>query len=304
MRSIKFFGLIILFSLSACVQAQALEGSPDFSTIYHFALLNDAVRHASSQEVERTWSAQYDEIYVVDIARTRNRYFLGIDDKNRVQDVAIRGTANLRNALFDLRFLKSYSPSLGIRVHHGFEMMADVVYRSIRPYLRKGYPLRISGQSLGAAEALILSMILEKNGYTVERIITFGQPKVTDKAGVEAYAGLPLTRVVDLNDVVPLLPPDAVYDENPYVHFGSEIVLLEGDDYCIGDGAFSDRKLPPTIVKDLSAAGLHNLFNEHRIGSYVTSIRDKLSGAVLVPCSEANRYLPAADRLPPPTQFQ
>ena len=290
---------LILLSLLLPSSVSASGQPPDFQLLYHFALLNDAVRHDSSREIESKWSSEYGEIYVVTIPRTRNRYLLGIDSHSRVQDIAIRGTANLRNAVYDLRFLKSYSKQLGIRVHHGFEMMAKVLLENMEPYLRKDYPLRISGQSLGAAEALILAMMLEKDGYKIEKIVTFGQPKVTDKQGVKVFGSLPLVRVVDMDDVVPLLPPDSlVYDDDPYVHFGSEIVLLEGDHYCIGDNAFSNRKIPKAMLKDFSVSEVQNLLHQHSIRSYVGSIRDKLVHSVSVPCSEANRYLPPPDQLP------
>ncbi len=299
MRRNSLLVTLIVLSLFVPTAISAAGKTPDFELLYHFALLNDAVRHDSSQAIESKWSAEYNEIYVVTIPRTRNRYLLGIDSSNRVQDIAIRGTANLRNAVYDLRFLKSYSTQLGIRVHHGFEMMAKVLFDNMKPYLRKDYPLRISGQSLGAAEALILAMMLEKDGYRIENIVTFGQPKVTDKQGVKAYGSLPLIRVVDMNDVVPLLPPDnLVYDDDPYVHFGSEIVLLAGDHYCIGDNAFSNRKIPKAMVKDFSVSEVQNLLHQHSIRGYVASIRDKLLHSVQVPCSEANRYLPPADQLP------
>lgn len=291
---------LILLSLFVLSSVSAAGQTPDFELLYHFALLNDAVRHDSSQEIESRWSSEYGEIYVVTIPRTRNRYLLGIDSRRGVQDIAIRGTANLRNAVYDLRFLKSYSKQLGIRVHHGFEMMAKVLFDNMKPYLRTDYPIRLSGQSLGAAEALILAMMLEKDGYKVQKIVTFGQPKVTDKQGVEAYGALPLVRVVDMDDVVPLLPPDTlVYDDDPYVHFGSEIVLLEGDHYCIGDNAFSNRRIPKAMVKDFSVPEIQNLLQQHSIRSYVGSIRDKLLHSVPVPCTEAKRFLPPPDRLPP-----
>lgn len=301
MRGIIFVCLFVLVTSLRSVAADPTGANwrPDFTMIDHFALLNESVRYDSTAVIVRAWSTQYHEIYIVDIRRTRNRYFLGVDEKSRVQDIAVRGTANIRNALYDLRFLKSFSPALGIKVFHGFEMMADVLYANLEPFLRRDYPVRISGQSLGAAEAVILGMILTKKGYRVEQIVTFGQPKVTDAAGTKAFASLPLLRVVDLNDVVPLLPPARiVYREDPYVHFGREVVLLEGNHYCIADQTFADRPIPSGLVGHLSREEIDTLLHEHNIRSYVASIAPKLARAVRVPCSESGRFLPAPDKLP------
>lgn len=300
MRGITFACLFVLSSWLSSAAASPVDSQwqPDFAMINHFARLNESVRYDSTAAIVQAWSPQYREIYVADIRHTRNRYFLGVDEKSRLQDIAIRGTANLRNALYDLRFLKSYSPTLGIHLFHGFEMMADVVYASMEPFLREDYPLRISGQSLGAAEAVILAMILSKKGYRIKQVITFGQPKVTDAAGAKAFASLPLLRVADMNDVVPLLPPARlVYRDNPYVHFGREVVLLEGDHYCIADESFADRPIPDALLAHLSRKEIDTLLHEHNITSYVASLAPKLGGAVRVPCSERSRYLPVPDRL-------
>ena len=65
--------------------------------------------------------------------------------------------------------------------------------------------------------------------------MTFGQPKVTNRAGVEKYRGLALLRFVNDKDPVPLLPPldiTTILDEGPYKHFGPEVVLKDGTAYA------------------------------------------------------------------------
>ncbi len=66
-----------------------------------------------------------------------------------------------------------------------------------------------------------------------ERFMNFGQPKVTDKAGVKVYDFLPLTRVVDENDVVPLVPPITLFNSihGIYEHLGDEVILLRDEYY-------------------------------------------------------------------------
>ena len=61
------------------------------------------------------------------------------------------------------------------------------------------------GHSLGGAVASILAINLDIDGYKVGGVTTFGQPKFTDKVGMEKYKHIPITRVVNEKDVVPLV---------------------------------------------------------------------------------------------------
>jgi len=281
-----------LFSLPASQPPVAPLGAVDFRELLHFALLNASVRYETREAIETQWSRTYDKLSVVWIPKTNNRYIVGTIDSQKVQEIAVRGTTNLRNLLYDLRFLKNYNPQLGISVHHGFELMALALYRSITPLLHRSYSLRISGQSLGAAEALILAMLLSRDGYRVERVVTFGQPMVTDAEGAARYAYLPLLRVVDQNDPIALLPPaNFVYRDDPYVQFGEEVDLLEGPYYAIRDGDRGPAPLPAALVDNLTLSGLQTLLREHNIRSYVRSLRSKLSAAVRVPYGEREAYV-------------
>ncbi len=281
-----------LFSLPAAQPAPESPAPIDFRELLHFARLNASVRYETSDAITTQWSRTYDDLSVVWIPKTNNRYLVGTIDPQKVQEIAVRGTTNLRNLLYDLRFRKEYNPKLGIWVHHGFELMALALYRSIKPLLNRSYSLRVSGQSLGAAEALILAMLLSKDGYHVQQVITFGQPKVTDAAGAARYAYLPLLRVVDENDPVALLPPaNMFYRENPYVQFGEEVDLLEGSYYAIRDRDGSRAPLPGALVDNLTLAGLKTLLREHNIRNYVRSLRDKLQAPIRVPYGEREAYV-------------
>ena len=74
----------------------------------------------------------------------------------------------------------------------------------------------MTGHSLGGAVAAILTAYMVNDGYKVERCVTFGQPKFTNADGVAQLEKLPITRVVDENDLVPMLPPIA------FLSFGTE----------------------------------------------------------------------------------
>ncbi len=267
----------------------AFDGAVDFPRLLRLAELNRSVRVDSPERIRRKWAGVYDKVAVVEVKRTRNRYVIGTDDATRTEDIAIRGTTNFRNLLYDIRFAKRWNPELGIFTHHGFAMMASALHRSIVPRLEPGYSIRMSGQSLGAAEALILAMMLSKEGYRVAEVVTFGQPKVTDAYGARRYAYLPLTRVVDQNDPVPLLPPpDFFYRRNPYVHFGREIMLLRGPYYCLAPPGAPEPRLPRGT---LTLERLAVFEREHSIRTYVRNLRGKIGRSIEVPFSERLRYV-------------
>jgi len=62
------------------------------------------------------------------------------------------------------------------------------------------------------------------------RVITFGQPKVTNERGCKQFWDLPLIRVVDNKDIVPLVPPLTLlsFIGGQYRHVGEEIILHKG----------------------------------------------------------------------------
>ncbi len=72
---------------------------------------------------------------------------------------------------------------------------------------KKTDTVSLTGHSLGGAEAVILAMYLKTEGWKVSRVVTFGQPKVTDADGSKRFRDLPVLRVVNANDSVPLVPP-------------------------------------------------------------------------------------------------
>jgi hypothetical protein len=57
--------------------------------------------------------------------------------------------------------------------------------------------------------------------------LTFGQPKVTNEEGVLKLRADPLLRVVNDEDIVPMIPPLTLLSalRGPYRHFGQELHL-------------------------------------------------------------------------------
>ena len=94
-----------------------------------------------------------------------------------------------------------------IPVHAGFDLAARAIYNDVKSHLKPGYKTKLTGHSLGGAVAALLAIYLIEDGVQVESVVTFGQPRFTTTDGVKRLGFLPLTRIVDANDIVPMVAP-------------------------------------------------------------------------------------------------
>lgn len=152
-------------------------------------------------------------------ARDTQSYLAGNDD---MLILAFRGTESLRDWMTDADIDLVGGP--GGRVHEGFSVALNYVWRDIWKYLRecrKGRALWITGHSLGAALATLATarLRLEKD-EPVNGLYTFGSPRVGDRefarnfnADFEAGA----FRYVNNNDIVTRVPFRALR----YSHVGT-----------------------------------------------------------------------------------
>ena len=209
-------------------------------------------------------------------------YFLLTDDNAKTQLIAVRGTSNVENAIVDVAFKLTPDEHSGIYLHNGFSYAARAIYAEITPQLKTGYTINTTGHSLGGAVALILGMYLDTDNYTVGKIITFGQPKVTNISGANKFQHLNLTRVVTPRDVVPLVPPFDIIDiSSPdiYWHSGTEVILLADDTYAILEGMDSMLRATRFTQETLDENNLKN----HQMSLYIAMLDKKLSTARVVP---------------------
>jgi hypothetical protein len=288
-------GAAALLLLAGCRSLPAVNEAPapplDFAEIDHFAQLYRSVRYDPAEVIHADWDAGYERLEVVEIPATRNRYLLALLPRGR-QEVVIRGTANWTNAVFDVRIRRHWNAELGIELHKGFEEIATALLLDLVPRLEPGREIVLFGHSLGAAEALILGLLLDKRGYPVRRVYTSGQPRITDTAGAQRCAGFPVLRIVNGDDPVPLLP--SVRDLLParsYRHFGDALMLLDGPFYCYFRGDYVNEELGAVLWHNLLQGRLLEEFHQHRIGSYLQRLAPKLEAAVQVPFRDRMRYL-------------
>ncbi len=281
----------------AAVVALAARGaagpatSVDFGELLRFSQIYRSVRFDTAEEARAAWAGSYRDLEVVDLPATRNRYLVGIATSGR-QEIVVRGTVNVRNAVYDAEVGMAWSEALGMRVHRGFETMARVLYRDVRPRLDPGRDIVVFGHSLGAAEAVLLGLLLERDGYRVRQVYASGQPKVTDEKGAETHADFPVLRVSCELDPVPFLPPAS--PERPYAHFGREIVLLDGMWYTEAAVRAESEARSGAAWKLIKQTGARAALRDHGIDNYIDKLRTKVVSALEAPYEDRMRYLEAA----------
>ena len=278
--------LVFFLLLTACKN----ENTTDLNTV-NFEQVNwyakrAAVAYQSEQEIKDAFP---DTVLVATTPDSNVQYFLEQDPVRHRQIITIRGTANLRNIREDVDYIQSRNPKLGIFVHNGFDKDTDQIFRELAPKLNKDYTTIVTGHSLGAAIATLLMMYLQEEGFLLGPSINFGQPKVTNHSGAQKYHNLPLLRVADENDLVPMVPPTDLLDSlhGAYEHIGPELMLLSGEFYTY--------QTHHQVEKDHVDSFWDNLGDEsikaHYMKHYLHNISLKLSTAKAVPYEKREHYI-------------
>lgn len=250
----------------------------DFRELEYYAL-RSKVAYASEEEIRRQFP---DTIVVKNVEQIDVVYFIETDPVHKTQTLTVRGTANRLNLWQDLEVFLVLDSLLGHMLHKGFRDDALKVLDDAKPHLKKDHSIRVTGHSLGGAIAMIMAVRIYREGYNVERLVTFGQPKVTDEKGNSQYLQNPdykrITRVVREHDPIPLVP------ELPrYGHVGSELILKEGQDYVFLDAHDASRVSAENFWRDFAHAHL----KDHSMDLYLANIQGKIeSGPRQVPYLE------------------
>jgi hypothetical protein len=116
--------------------------------------------------------------------------------------------------------------------------------------IKKDHQLICSGHSMGAALAAVLGMYLQVAKFPLKKVVTFGQPRVTNGKGAKLFKDLPYLRVGAKEDLVTKLPP--VY-LTKYRHMGHKLQLI-GDDqfeYLIPDSENSLENDSEAFTKEV-----------------------------------------------------
>lgn len=216
----------------------------------------------------------YDRTIIEDIRNApvgaSTAYVFGTDETARVHVIGIEGTRDWNDVRIDMKALPREDRVLTISVHPGFAAIAAAVYQDLetRQRLKQGYAVGLTGHSLGGAAALLLAMYLQKEDRAIKEVVTFGQPMVTDKAGIIAFNTLldKTIRVVACDDVIPFLPPVG------YAQGGSHLLLLDPPHFEFAREDLTHRPFAVALLDDLKSLRENGTFYGHHMANYVARL--------------------------------
>jgi len=113
-------------------------------------------------------------------------------------------------------------------MHRGYRIVARACRDALASYVVPGYDVQLTGHSLGGAVAVAVALLYQSAGVNVVKVVTFGAPKLGPRETREAAETLNILRVVQKDDIIPLLPMSRPFVRKPYVHLG-EGVMLDND---------------------------------------------------------------------------
>jgi hypothetical protein len=136
-----------------------------------------------------------------------------IFDCGNARLLAFRGSASVTDWLTDFQFARTVIRP-GVEVHHGINdsvRSADAaILRLVNWKAGDTWPLFVTGHSLGGGQAEEAALeVLVAMGVPIQRVITFGQPRVGNKLWAQQYdlaLGDRTDRVVNQCDLVPRIP--------------------------------------------------------------------------------------------------
>lgn len=269
--------------------------TPDFSEILAYALRSQLAYAMTepgwdiAQQVG--WCQPTSrQLSIHNVPASEVNVIVEIDATIPYQWITVRGSTNLKNWLLNCDYIQhsltrtnAAGETVSITLHKGFYQAAHTIYPIILPHLNPAYPTRITGHSLGGAIAAILMMFLYEHNYKLEKGITFGQPKVTNKSGAILCDILPLLRIINEDDIVPSLPPDTLVGEvkGGYQHFAPQIIIKPGSyvyhaqpiDHQAAD-SFWTHLLKAT---NSNIGELSDNIKDHYIQNYLLNILSNLS---------------------------
>lgn len=261
--------------------SSAASSELDFKEIKQSALLASASYGNQTSIEDQLKPIDYELVRQSELPGSAVSYFLARSSSGE-QQLAFRGTSNLENVLVDLDIQLQMDEALGIQLHQGFAVAAKAAFDDVLPYLDRSKPIHTTGHSLGGAIAVIVGMHLQRENFLLEKIITFGQPKVTNVNGAGVLEELPLMRVVTPEDIVPLVPPLSplqLQNLDIYWHNGLEVILVAQQQFALVRGLKSMMR----ATKFVSALPNEKNVKAHQMDTYLTLIESNQQGAQQVP---------------------
>ena len=277
-------------------QSFSMSHDVDWKKIKHYAELSKLAYTDHKETINDHFKDQVGStVYINEIKSVR--YILITNDDEKTHTIIVRGTNNIKNAFQNLKYDKDWSKRLQCNLHSGFHRVAERIYADLSRLLNPQYTINLTGHSLGGAEAVIIAAYCKHADLLVNEIVTFGQPKIFDRDGIKKWSNLPLTRVINETDIVPLMPPvELIYMFKRYRHFGEMIKLCNDEYYCFlekhqASGMGVNSFWLNISKENLSLINVSSELGDHSYNGYIENINPKLSGGKELLWKDRERYL-------------
>ena len=255
----------------------------DFAQIYSFARKAADAYEATGSIRDRHPGVSW----ISTPGHTNVLYFIESDHARRTNTISVRGTVDDTNGQLDMDTHGAFDEKAGVLVHRGFNTVARTIYADASARLNPTYSTWLTGHSLGGAVAAILATYLDRDGYSIGGVYTFGQPKFTNAEGVRRYFHLPVLRVVYQNDAVAMLPDAVKSGKARFAHLGPEVVLLSGPYFSYLNEAEAARKSIGAFSRGITFSSLP----DHKMKWYLQSLSDKVRSAEPVPYGKRQQFV-------------
>lgn len=154
------------------------------------------------------------EIQAKSFSQRMERFGFVIESDQKIM-IAFRGTSSTSDWISDLQATQvRFKPvNNNSYTHRGFTGIYNSLRLELKKQLRGLSPAKkmiLTGHSLGGALAMLCAADLASNGlFEPVTVYTYGAPRVGNPEFAKSYAALVDTsyRVVNPNDVVPMVPP-------------------------------------------------------------------------------------------------
>lgn len=186
--------------------------------------------------------------------------------RNEQPVFAFRGSYSVEDRLTDLEAVLDHGQRsvflFGGAVHLGMFNLLDTLLGWVLDWSerRRSGPIHVTGHSLGGALACLASKVLQKKGYCVGDVYTFGSPRCLTRGA--AKVAVPQHRIVNDLDIVPHLPLACLYR-----HAENPILLSNGLIHEDGTWTYWGR----SILRQLWKAPLLQV-KDHLLSTYIEAL--------------------------------
>jgi len=172
----------------------------------------------------RSYVYNIDELLELDID---NAQALCFKSSNHEYVISFRGTEpkeGVNDILADLKAWRTEG-EFGGKVHSGFKGELDKLHDHVVKWLESYSVLEqktsviITGHSLGAGMASIMTARLKALGYDNISLYTFGSPRVGNTEWTKLLKDIPVYRFVNNNDIVCKIPPSFLFTHIGELHY-------------------------------------------------------------------------------------